>query len=65
MLAEWKPCGLATLWAFMACYKDSFTFFTFLFAAAEMFAETLPSNERVALHIKTHKLMGGICEVGR
>jgi hypothetical protein len=26
----WEPRRLTTLWAFMACYRDSFTFFTFL-----------------------------------
>jgi hypothetical protein len=25
----WEPRHLTTLWAFAACYKDSFTFFTF------------------------------------
>jgi hypothetical protein len=26
----WEPRRLRTLWAFTACYRDSFTFFTFL-----------------------------------
>jgi hypothetical protein len=25
----WEPRPLTTLWAFTACYRDSFTFFTF------------------------------------
>jgi hypothetical protein len=25
----WEPRRLTTLWAFKACYRDSFTFFTF------------------------------------
>jgi hypothetical protein len=25
----WEPRRLTTLWAFMACYRDSFTFFLF------------------------------------
>jgi hypothetical protein len=25
----WEPQHLTTLWAFMACYRDSYTLFTF------------------------------------
>jgi hypothetical protein len=27
----WEPRRLTTLWAFTACYRDNFTFFTFTF----------------------------------
>jgi hypothetical protein len=35
----WKmgaPRRLTTLWAFMACYRDSFTFFFFLLSVADL-----------------------------
>jgi hypothetical protein len=33
----WEPRRLTTLWAFMACYRDSFTFFTYTEDGGSMF----------------------------
>jgi hypothetical protein len=37
----WDPQRLTTLWAFTACYRDSFTFFRGYFSSNEFFDDKM------------------------
>jgi hypothetical protein len=52
----WEPRRLTTLWAFMACCRDSFTFTFYAFSVSHMVLETAKQKRVLYLsHVKYSK----------
>jgi hypothetical protein len=51
----WEPQRLTTLWASMACYRDSFTFFLFVAAQASGRVESYVTTDGQSASLSWNK----------
>jgi hypothetical protein len=58
----WEPRRLTILWAFTACYRDSFTFLPFYFSNPEAITEWPHQNSQTT-HIQSVSML--LCHCGR
>jgi hypothetical protein len=63
VLKMWEPRHLTTLWAFMACYRDSFTFtyiqkffYSFLWVTCLGYIHSLPKMKQLLLGQESQKI---------